>query len=135
VVNNSSAAVGSLNLTGGDIFGFDGDGVCTYTFAAANGVAGSSYCTTSQTEGFDPGDYQGPTSTFTITDSNGGSVQFSPGVAAGGDTFFSLEESPNASIVVTVGGAPEPASFALFIGGIGLLAIHRYLRRSLAQRL
>src|SRR5580692_9608013 len=52
VLNNSPSAVGSLALTGSGIFGFDGDGICTFTFV------GSSYCTSSQTSGTDPGDYQ-----------------------------------------------------------------------------
>lgn len=97
VVNNSSSPVGSVNLSGNDIFGFESDGICTFTFV------GSSYCTASQVAGTDPGDYQGPTSTFTVTDVNTGRVNFSPGVPAGGSTYFSLEGLPTASLTATVG--------------------------------
>jgi len=35
VVNNSASTVSSLALTGSDIFGFDGDGICTFTFVGS----------------------------------------------------------------------------------------------------
>ena len=103
VVNNSGTSVTQLSLTGTAIFGFDADGICIYTFV------GSSYCTTSQIQGNDPGDYQGPTSTFAITNANSGSVNFSPAIAAhGGTTYFSLEGTPTASLQITVTGGPTP---------------------------
>jgi hypothetical protein len=110
VVNNSSAAVSVLNVSGAagsGIFGFDGDGICTFTFV------GSTYCSTAQVNGTDPGDYQGPTSTFSnisgSTDS--GTVNFSPAIPAnGGTTYFSLEGLPAATISATTGPTPTPGA-------------------------
>jgi hypothetical protein len=123
VVNNSASTVTSLNLSGADIFGFDGDGICTFTFV------GSGYCTSAQTNGVDPGDYQGPTSTFTNISNGGnnGTVNLSPGIPAnGGTTYFSLEGAPSASLVATVGstGPTGPAAVpALSTWGMGLLVL------------
>ena len=123
VVNNSSSTVGSLNLSGTGIFGFDGDGICIYTFV------GSSYCTTSQTGGTDPGDYAGPGVTFpgwTTSSSNTGTVAFSPAIAAGGGTaYFSLEGIP-AAITGTVGStgpSTTPAPSSILLLGTGLAGL------------
>ena len=99
IKNNSSTPVPSVSLSGPSIFGFDGDGICTFTFV------GSSYCTAGQIAGNDPADYQGPTSTFSnITNGgNNGTVNFSPALAAGGSTYFSLEGLPTTSLTVVVG--------------------------------
>jgi len=125
VKNNSTSTVPSIGLTGSDIFGFDGDGICTYTFV------GSSYCTTAQKAGTDPQDYQGPTSTFAIpTPPNTGTVNFSPAIAAnGGTAYFSLEGVPTVSLTVTVTtgggggttGTPVPGSLVLL--GLGLACL------------
>ncbi|MGA2039065.1 MAG: hypothetical protein ABSH42_07300 [Bryobacteraceae bacterium] len=125
VKNNSASTIASVNLTGSDIFGFDGDGICTFTFV------GSSYCTTAQQNGTDPGDYQGPTSTFTVTNANTGSVNFAPAIPAnGGTAYFSLEGVPTVSLAVTVttgtgGGStsatPVPGSLVLL--GLGLACL------------
>lgn len=123
VKNNSASTVASLSLTGSDIFGFDGDGICTFTFV------GSSYCTTAQKAGTDPQDYQGPTSTFTVTNANTGSVNFSPAIAAnGGTSYFSLEGVPTVSLAVTVtpgsgstSATPLPGSLVLL--GLGLACL------------
>jgi hypothetical protein len=101
-----------LNITGSDIFGFDGDGICTFAFT------GNGYCSAAAKLGTDPQDYFGPTSTFSITNANTGTVLFGAGIASGGSTFFSLEEPPTANLVVT-SGAPEPQSFALLAAGMG----------------
>src|SRR5450755_500328 len=53
IQNNSSSTVPGLNITsapGNDIFGFDGDGMCIFTFT------GDSYCSAAQRAGTDPFD-------------------------------------------------------------------------------
>jgi hypothetical protein len=129
VLNNSSILIGSLLLSGTDIFGLDGDGICRYTWAAANGVSSSSYCSSlaGATAGTDPQDYFGPTvSQYQITNVNSGAVFFSPVIAPGGRTFFSLEEPPNASLQVTpTPGVPEPGPMTLVFAGAGSLWIAR----------
>ena|SRR5947209_20545899 len=122
VLNNSPSAVTSLNISGTNIFGFDGDGICTFTFT------GSGYCSASAKAGTDPQDYQGPTSTFTITNANSGTVHFNPAIAGnGGSGYFSLEEPPTANLVITPGpsGVPEPGTIFLMTGGLGLAFLCR----------
>lgn len=118
IVNNSSVQVNSVNLSGSGIFGFDDDGICTYSFV------GSSYCTGAYLN--DPLDYAGPTSTFSNYSSGStGTVNFSPGIAAnGGSTYFSLEGVPSNSLTGTVGstGPSGPAAApALSAWGMMLL--------------
>ena len=96
VVNDSNALVSSVTLTGTDAFGFDGDGICTYSFT------GDSYCSTGQSSGQDNSvgaSYDGPINTFTIADVNDGTVNFTTPLVPGplGATYFSLEEAPNVS--------------------------------------
>jgi hypothetical protein len=123
VKNNSTSTAASLNLTGNDVFGFDGDGICTFTFV------GSSYCTAAQRAGTDPQDYQGPTSTFTVTNANSGTVNFSPAIPAnGGTSYFSLEGVPTASLAVTVtpgsgGTTPTPLPGSLVLLGLALACL------------
>ena len=94
VLNNSSEPLPSLQLSSGtDIFGFDGDGICTFA-----PFTGSSYCSAADQSGTDPGDYAGPDNVLTPTNSQSGTVTFNDtpaGLPAGGTSFFSLEESLN----------------------------------------
>jgi hypothetical protein len=140
VKNNSASTIGSLNLSGGTgsgIFGFDGDGICTFTFV------GSTYCNSSQLAGTDPADYQGPTSTFSNFSSNPdkGTVSFNPVIAAnGGSSYFSLEGTPSTSLAATVGstgpttpvaGAPALSTWAMVLLTIMLVGLStRMLKRA-----
>ncbi len=137
VVNNSATIFSSsftLSSSSSDIFGFDGDGICTFIGPGGSDPSSAgSYCSASQVAGTDPGDYQGPLNTFSNIDPLGdsGTVDIT-GLAAGQSTFFSLEGSPadiGGGIIVT-GGTPEPSTWLLLAGGLGLVA---YLagRRSL----
>ncbi len=134
VVNNSSNTISQLSLSGGNIFGFDNDGICTFAFA------GNSYCSSSAAAGADPQDYQGPTSTFTITDASSGFVNFSPGIAPGSSTYFSLEEPPTASITGSVtgstpgspSGVPEPDTVVLMLSGLSAVALGAWRKKGMA---
>jgi hypothetical protein len=93
IVNNSAVTVTSLPLSGPDIFGFDGDGICSGFYPGT--PAGCP---------FGPTGYEGPNTAFTILDSDHGSVDFPAGLAPGANTYFSLEE------VVTPGNIVLPVT-------------------------
>jgi hypothetical protein len=136
VLNNSSAVIPSIPLSGtGDVFGFDGDGVCdpnntNVSFSpgppGAFAGPGSGPCTGNTLDTSDGG-YGGPISYFTgINGANtSGTVNFEGGLATGASTFFSLEgvitganltlvlASPVASIAATE-GSPFTGTVATF---------------------
>ena len=128
VKNNSGAAVGSLNLSGSGVFGFESDGICVYTFVGSSYCSGTYYQT-------DPGDYAGPGVTFTNIsgDTNSGTVNFSPAIAAnGGIGYFSLEGIPSANLVVTTGGGPgtpAPASLVLLLAALACMGLYFAFRK------
>ena len=90
VINNTSNTISTLTLnssSGTDAFGFENDGIQTFT--ATNGIAiGKGGATT----------YEGPNSTFDMSGVVGGDgtlvINFAPGIAAGGSDYFSLEGTP-----------------------------------------
>jgi hypothetical protein len=131
VVNESSSPQSALQLRSPDsepIFGFDGDGICTYALGGegsndttGTGFAGDGYCTTDQLNGVDPGntsdplgtDYQGPDNTYSniSSDTTSGQVNFDTALAPnGGHTYFSLEESLTLGDVGPQSGYYEAAS-------------------------
>lgn len=125
VVNNTNTAINTLGLQGSFIFGFDGDGIQAY------GSPGNA---------MDTSGYGGPTTWFTVTDSDNGIVNFIGGLAAGTNTYFSLEEDIT-SVKVTsvngsgpppvVGGVPLPAGGILLfsaLGGLGAMVRRRKSR-------
>jgi hypothetical protein len=124
IVNQSSKPVYGLQLsgesTGTDLFGFEGDGICTYAHGGASlnggagtsgtpppvsvtGYTGDSYCNATQLAGSsaaagpDPNgsDYQGPTTTFSniSADTATGNVNFAGGLQPNSSTYFGLEDS------------------------------------------
>ncbi len=114
VVNNSNAVVSSIALAGmSNVFGFDGDGMCTLTFTSPvsssycqkNGPnGGPSYTTTrGKTTGINPYDYQGPNNTFSNVSTSGrtagdsGTIKFTTALLPQGTTFLSLEVAPTKS--------------------------------------
>ncbi len=133
VINNSSQALSSFTLLGSGtnagVFDFSFNGICVYT--------NSSYCSTASTG------YEGPTTTFSnltstvLFETTQATVGFAPSLAAGGSTFFSIEDSPSdieANGGLSVSGlafasntaVPEPADVALVSAGLGVLL---FLRR------
>ena len=103
VQNNSSSSISSTPLTGPFIFAFDGDGLCTQSIRPAGCPYG-------------PTRYEGRGSTtaiastapgggdsFSFTDVNTGSVNFSPAIPPGGSAYFSLE-GPASSVAPCTGG-------------------------------
>ena len=101
VLNESSQPISGVQLSSADkpIFGFDGDGICTFAAGGTNasqpgGFPAGGYCSASQLNGSDPQDYQGPNNTFSniSADTMSGNVNFNTALATGGSTYFSLEE-------------------------------------------
>jgi len=131
VINNSTAVIPFLDLSSTtDIFGFDGDGICTFATPGCptdtTGYGGR----VSANLLYDPA---GPITTFTNIGSGAttGRVVFgAAGIPVGGSAYFSLEESltPAEIVVRPPTAAPEPSS--LFLLGSGTLAgLLRTVRR------
>lgn len=132
VINNTDSVLGSVTVSSknSDAFGFDGDGVQTYT--DTNGVPIGTKGATG---------YEGPDSVFDRSQVVGGNgtliVNFTSGITpSGGADYFSLEGTPAIGSALTVlpspggGGSttPEPASLALLAAGftgIGALSLRR----------
>jgi hypothetical protein len=77
VINKSSARVDSIQLGGGDIFGFDSDGICAPGFLKCTWPA--------------PTGYEGPITSFAPVSNDFGTVNFRGGLAPGATTYLSLE--------------------------------------------
>jgi hypothetical protein len=84
VVNASDKAITSLSLSSDtDIFGFDGDGICTYS-----GWPAQSGCP------YGPTGYEGPGTQLDANGSDSGKVVFTNTLSPGGVAYFGLEDSP-----------------------------------------
>lgn len=124
VVNNSGHTLNSFNISGNNIFGFDGDGINHYV-AALTGtspqVAGNP----------DTTGYGGPLAYFTNISpaKDSGKVNFYGGLGGGKTTYFSLEEPISLEVPpVVTNNVPAPPMlplFALSLIGFGWLARRR----------
>lgn len=118
VVNNSGSTIFNLTLSGSGIFGFDGDGA--FSSNCALGAVSPFPCGAAT-----PGDktgYAGPGTSFTVTNSSNGMVDFTGGIPNGGTSYFSLEEAPSTGGFTVTGTGhspvPEPGSILFFATGI-----------------
>jgi hypothetical protein len=115
ILNSSGATLTSVSLTSPqDIFGFDGDGICTY-IACPGATDPSGYAPAGVT-------FSGINASYTS-----GTVDFSPGLASGSSTFFSLEEALTANQIIIGSASPEPSSVLLL--GAGLTVFGAGLKR------
>lgn len=109
--NNSAATICSITLSSNqNIFGFDGDGLCTQTPSPSD-------CP------FGPTGYEGKGTSFDIVDDQHGTVKFQPCIHPGGSAYFSLEESALGEITFPAVGTqsqPAPALGPLALIGLGL---------------
>jgi len=119
VVNNGPKTITSIALTnpGSDIFGFDGDGICSFTLSP------STTCNFDATSG----NYAGSALGFSSTNFfDVGTVNFA-GITTGSTGYFSLEGP--ASLNLVVGQTPEPESWMLL--GVGLFGLAFVAKRSI----
>lgn len=89
VTNNLGVTITSLALSGASIFGFDGDGAGEPGAGCVSNVGPPFPCFPGGP--FGPTGYEGPGTSFTITDSSNGIVNFIGGLAPGKSIWFSLE--------------------------------------------
>jgi hypothetical protein len=117
----TGGSVSSIQLNGGsnDIFGFDGDGISTFTHDATDSTG-----------------YGGPDTTFSGINvaKTQGTVTFTTPLTLDGTAYFSLEDAPSsgtAGFTGTLSPTPEPSSLMLL--GTGVLGLAGSLRRRIAN--
>ncbi len=141
IKNDSSDPISAIPLSspGSDLFGFDGDGICTpgappvpSGCVPAPGSPADTTCNGPSTCAFPapPGEpagytepgapsgstqngYEGPTTWFSNVspDTSTGQVNFSPALLPGQSTFFSLEEPPSL-MTLAAGSTPQGATLS-----------------------
>ena len=122
--NSKDLAVSNISLTGPGIFGFDGDGLSSYT--------GVTYA---------PDGYAGPNTSFTITNANNGFVNFTNPIQPGQGAYFSLENAPSAGGFSTGPVTTTPSTsvpvpsiiIGTLIGGTAAFRMRRKLKKSQAH--
>jgi hypothetical protein len=127
VVNDSNAVLKSIALSGpgrDEMFGFDGDGICTWTFSGTPSFTNGGYCATNGPSngpsyatkngkmvigsgGKNPYDYEGPDNTFSgyntssPDSADSGTVNFTTPLPPQGTTFLSLETAPTGTALTS----------------------------------
>jgi len=118
VQNNSPNPVTHIALKGANIFGFDGDGLCS----GKNESGGAGFEPPPAGCPFGPTGYEGPGTEFTIANTEEGTVNFTGnGIPPGGTAYFSLEGQVEFTCeveCVTV----EPTTLSTTLSGGGVLA-------------
>lgn len=132
--NNSGQAVSAITLSGAGIFGFDSDGIASPDLPGGQ-YSGSGIQQYGTNNAQDPTGYGGPAGHFNIVDFNNGTFILNSPLAAGGFTWFSLEEPLNsASFTVTgVSQTPVPAALPLFASGAAVLGFFGRRKRKAAK--
>ena len=101
VQNNSAGSLRSLTLSGSGIFGFESDGACSGLYQGGPSFPGS-YTPPSGCP-FGSTGYEGPGTSFSVSNASNGTVVFAgAGLAAGTSTWFSLEGPPSSSAGATI---------------------------------
>ena len=121
VINNSSKTINSISfgVQPNDIFGFDGDGIGSYT-----GIT-NTMDTSSGHYGGEDAWFSGIAGPF-----GGGTVNFIGGIAPGTTQYFSLENPVSISHPPTL--APEPSTWAMMLLGFAGLGFAGYRARNKA---
>ena len=86
VQNNRAKSINGISISGPGIFGLDGDGLCNAIPHPAGCPFGSST-------------YEGPGTSFTISNSNMGFVNFTSDLLPDGSGYFSLEGAINSTTI------------------------------------
>jgi len=92
VQNNSAQPIQIIPISSSSatpIFDFDSDGICSGRYSGT--PAGCP---------FGASGYEGPNTSFTVTDPNNGTLNFPRGLAAGASAYFSLEGAPSAGSII-----------------------------------
>ncbi len=101
--NSTNLAVSRVPLSGSNIFGFDGDGLSAYIDVRTNQLFPK----------FGTSGYEGPNTSFTVTNANAGFVNFTNPLQPGQGAYFTLEEAPSAGSIVIGPVIPGPAGTAI----------------------
>jgi hypothetical protein len=86
VQNDSENPIASIPLSGPDIFGFDGDGIC-----GLSPITGQPFVPAPGACPFGPTGYEGPDTSFSTASVNSGVVNFPTNLASNTSAYFSLE--------------------------------------------
>jgi hypothetical protein len=131
VQNNNAASLTMLHLIGSSsppIFGFDGDGACTFTLCTGGDSTGYGGFVSATAIGVHSGAANNVFFSGIGGGGNSGDVNFRGGILTGGSAWFSLEGPVKINTIVV--GTPEPraVSLLLCLGFVGFAIFARKRR-------